>query len=126
MDCEETLNIPDLIVRRCPVYDCSQCAMVYINRLIGHCVICICICRCHSLTKEIQECPHIGNSVQGTKGSTSLAQAAVELAPKPATSTTTAVYTASVKAGLMVLTDSKDRDGRHHYLGDVGGEFRYQ
>jgi len=53
MDSEETRNIPDLIVRKCPVNECSQCAMIYINKLIGHRIICKCLC--HSLAKEIQE-----------------------------------------------------------------------
>jgi hypothetical protein len=119
MDYEQPRNIPDLIVRKCPVDDCSQCAMVYINTLIGHRIICR--CGCHSLVEEIQERLNNRTSERGPKVSAHQAQAAVELAPKPATSTTTtAADTASVKAGLMVLTDSKDRDGSHHHLGDVG------
>jgi hypothetical protein len=81
MDCEDILNIPDLIVRKRPVDDCSQCALVYINRLIGHRNICR--CRCHSLTEETQECLNTRNSLQGPDRIGTPTSQAAAYAPKP-------------------------------------------
>jgi hypothetical protein len=45
--------IPDLIITKCPVDDCSHCAIVYVNKLIGHRIICGCLC--HSLAEDKRE-----------------------------------------------------------------------
>jgi hypothetical protein len=110
MDSEETRNIPDLIVRKCPVDDCSHCAMIYINTLIGHRIICR--CRCHSLTEETQERLNYRNSLQGPgRIGTPTSQAAC--ASKP----TTPVDATHVNVGLMESNYSTGRD----HSSDTGG-----
>jgi hypothetical protein len=42
--------IPDLVITRCPIDDCSHCAIVYVNKLIGHRIVCRCLC--HSLKED--------------------------------------------------------------------------